>query len=174
MPRLQAVPAPVALVQRLTELHAQVLGAHRAALDYARQAGEVLRTVPPEERAALAAAAGITGRRTRFVYAQIAERWDAVQHAASIREALKIISGLAPVDTRQLRLPFDSGEPGRTIAGKGYCVVCSPEGEPPWPWFWAPEQRRFREHPWTAFHCVGCGAALCLSGAHPACPSGCS
>ena len=38
-------------------------------------------------------AAGITGRRTPFVYVPIAEHWERVQHAASIRAALKIIRG---------------------------------------------------------------------------------
>jgi hypothetical protein len=65
--------------------------ARRAALDYACWAGEMLLAVPPEEGAALPAAAGITGRRTRFVCVQVAQRRKAVQHAASIREALKII-----------------------------------------------------------------------------------
>jgi hypothetical protein len=43
------------------------------------------------ERATLAAAAGITGRSTRFDHVQISEHWEAVQRAGSIREALRII-----------------------------------------------------------------------------------
>lgn len=113
MPRLsqQIVARPVALVQRLAELHSGVQGAKRAALDYARQAGEVLLTVPPEERATLAAAAGITGRRPRFVYVQIAEHWTAVQRAGSIREAIRLVKNpqpSRPVDIRDVPLPFDT------------------------------------------------------------------
>jgi hypothetical protein len=105
----------------LTELHVAVQSARRAALDYAIQAGEVLLAVPPEERAALAAAAGITGRRTRFVYVQVAQHRQAVQHAASIREALKIVSGqLRP--GANVPLPFKD----RCVISKhdvtGWCV----------------------------------------------------
>jgi hypothetical protein len=88
----------------------QVQQCQRDALGYARLAGDDLLTVHPSKRADLAEAAGITGRRSRFVYVQIAENWEKVQHAASIREALKILKAegpQAPLDLRDVPLPFD-------------------------------------------------------------------
>ena len=69
--------------------------ARRRALAATRGA-HVLRSVQPEERAALAAEAGITGRSTRFVYVQISEGWEVVQRAGSIQEALKMIRSRRP------------------------------------------------------------------------------
>jgi hypothetical protein len=120
MPRLVAALVPT-VVQRLTELHLQVQQSHRAALDYARQAGELLRGLPKGERAAAAAAAGIEGRSTRFVYVQVSEHWELVQHAGSIRQALKIIK-----ETRQPGkhppLPFEERCVVTQHKDTGWCV----------------------------------------------------
>jgi hypothetical protein len=107
MPRLTT--EVTTLIEQLARLQAQINQSRRDILGYAREAGDLLLSVPSTERAALAAAAGITGRSTRFDYVQISEHWEAVQRAGSIREALRIIRHRPdePVDLRDVPLPFE-------------------------------------------------------------------
>jgi hypothetical protein len=70
--------------------HDRVPVSRRDILGYARSIGDLLRSVPPEEGAAVAAQAGITGR-TRFYYVTVAESWEQVKEAKSLNEALRII-----------------------------------------------------------------------------------
>ena len=58
----------------------------------------------------LARQAGITSRRTRFVYARLAEHRYQAQHAASIRAALRIIKEPDPITWLDVPLPLDPGE----------------------------------------------------------------
>jgi hypothetical protein len=107
MARLALQPVPRPLVEQLAAIYGRIVQCERDALGFARQAGDLLLLVPPADRARLAAQAGIPGRRSRFVYVQIAQHWPAVQHAASIRAALKLIQNHdEPIDLRDVPLPF--------------------------------------------------------------------
>jgi hypothetical protein len=113
---------PVTLVEQLASLQRQILQCRRDALGYARQAGDVLRSVPPEERAALARQAGITGRRSRFIYVQVAENWEAVQSAASINQALALLRQQRLQGTRwQAFLDFEGTCLVVGHAARGWC-----------------------------------------------------
>ena len=104
MPRLSLQPT---ITSQLASVVTAIRQADRDILGYAREAGELLLQVPPGQRAAAAREAGITGRRTRFVYVQVAQHWERVQHAASLRAALKIIN-VQRVRGHAIPLPFDS------------------------------------------------------------------
>jgi len=123
MPRLtqQAVTRPAALVEKLAAVHGRIRLRRRDNLGDAKEAGDLLLTVPPRERAALAAEAGIDGRSTRFVYVQISENWESVQHAGSIREALKILSNTRRPGRERL-LPFEERCVIRRHDVTGRCV----------------------------------------------------
>ena len=127
---LNLTPQPQLLVEQLAELQVQINQCGRDALTYAREAGVILLGVAAKEREALAREAGITGRRSRFVYQSIAQHWEAVQLAASIRAALKIIKAgehAEPVDRRDVPLPFEDRCVNDTHRGLpiGECAVTS-------------------------------------------------
>src|SRR5688572_16014333 len=111
MPRLRQVLTPhLDVVQQITELLAKIQQCRLDVLGYAKDVGDRLRSVPEGERAAVATAAGITGRSTRFDYVMVAEHWETVQHAGSIRRALKMIRKAKreiPLDLRDVPLPFN-------------------------------------------------------------------
>jgi hypothetical protein len=64
MPRLSLQPRSSVVVEQLAHLQGQINQCRRDVLGYAREAGDILRSVPSKERATVAIAAGITGRRT--------------------------------------------------------------------------------------------------------------
>ena len=124
MPRLTL--QPTTLVEQLASIHGRIQLRRRDNLADAREASDLLRSVPPRERAALAAGAGITGRSTRFVYVQISENWEAVQRAGSIREALKIIKASRRPGPN-VPLPFADRCLVRRHEQTGWCVDDRPE-----------------------------------------------